>query len=134
MIKRSRNMAGPSGVRPGAPRAPASSAGSISRAGSRFDSDDNQGSEEGELLSDSYSSTESDSDGTELSDPEPPVGKKSHQQLLMRPFVERYIDISSKRGIIRGEQVSKCSPRPLNTFLSSRASKWHKPEVSSFIR
>ena len=37
------------------------------------------------------------------------------------------------RGVVRGEQVSKCSPRPLNTFLSSRASKWHKPEVSSFI-
>ena len=94
MIKRSRNMAGPSGVRPGAPRAPASSAGSISRAGSRFDSDDNQGSEEGELLSDSYSSTESDSDGTELSDPEPPVGKKkppATSDAALRRKIHRYI-------------------------------------------
>ena len=45
--------------------------GSISRSsGSKIDSDENQGSEEGELLSEEYDSTESESDGTEYSDNE----------------------------------------------------------------
>ena len=101
MIKRSKNTAGPSRVRPGAPKAPASSAGSISRAESRIDSDDNQGSEEGELLSDAYSDTEPESDGTEHSDTEPPVGTKkpsAPSAAALRRKLHKYIQKAREEG------------------------------------
>ena len=52
------------------PRAPTPAGSNPRSSGSKIDSDDNQGSEEGELLSEDYDSTESESDGTEYSDNE----------------------------------------------------------------
>lgn len=101
LIKKSKNTPGPSGVRPGAPRAPASSTGSISRSDSRIDSDDNQGSEEGELLSDTYTDTEPESDGTEHSDIEPPVGTQNSpapSAAALRKKLHNYIQKAREEG------------------------------------
>ena len=70
MIKKAKIDTGPSGAIQGVPKAPVSAGNNSRSSGSRIDSDENQGSEEGELLSEQYDSTESESDGTEYSDNE----------------------------------------------------------------
>ena len=97
MIKKAKINAGPSGTIPGVPRAPASAGNNSRSSGSRIDSDENQGSEEGELLSEEYDSTESESDGTEYSDIEskkPPATSAAalHKQL------HRYIQQERDKG------------------------------------
>ena len=97
LIKKSKNTPGPSQVRPGAPRAPASSTGSTSRSDSRIDSDDNQGSEEGELLSDTYIPNPNRT-VLRILILSPLWALKIPQHLLLQPFVRNCIIIFKKLG------------------------------------
>ena len=101
MIRKAKIDTGPSGAIPGVPRAPASAGNNSRSSGSRIDSDENQGSEEGELLSDTYSDTEPESDGTEHSDIEPPVGTQNSpapSAAALRKKLHNYIQKAREEG------------------------------------